>query len=169
MDKKYLKEVLMVAVFMCLAVGSGHANEEGQGQFKEKMKQKWEEKMDKIHQELGLTPEQKAKLKAHREGYRSQKKATFEQIKNKKEQITQELQRVNVDEQKIRQLHAELKALKSTAEDARLEGILEVRKILTADQFVKFHELKEKHKKSGMMGKFKDRKKDAEASSVEKE
>ena len=107
---------------------------------------KWEEKIAEIHKQLGITPQQQERLKAHREQFRSQTKALFQQIKGKKDEISQELQKSNFDINKVRQIHTELKSLQGQMEDNRLEGILEVRKILTPEQFTKFMQMKKEWK-----------------------
>ena len=113
---------------------------------REEWKAKWEEKIADIHKQLGVTPEQEAQLKANREKHRAEAEALRAQIQDKRGQMRAELQRGEFDEGKVRGLHQELKSLKSQKDDLRLEGIFEVRKILTPEQFNKFMELKKDFK-----------------------
>ena len=58
--------------------------------------------------------------------------------------------------EKINKLNSELKVVYSDMQDKRLEGILEVRGILSPEQFAKFKGFTEKHSggmKRGHMGK----------------
>ena len=51
-----------------------------------------------------------------------------------------------IDEGKVRSIHDQIKLIKSQMEDHRLEGILEIRQILTAEQYKKFQETMKRHK-----------------------
>ena len=57
------------------------------------------------------------------------------QIKEKREEIRNELQRDELNIGKIAQINNELKILSAQMLDRKLEGILEVRKILTPAMF----------------------------------
>lgn len=87
---------------------------------------------------LNLTNEQKKLLEENRNKQRGQKKLLFEQMGEKTALIRQELQKDELNMDKIHQINTELKNLQAQILDERLEGILEVRKILTPEQFKKF-------------------------------
>lgn len=95
---------------------------------------------EKMAQELGLTEEQQTQLKEHRQQSMQQAKAIREQLKSKKEEIRQELQKEDVDIARVKAIHEQIKALIAQREDGRLEGILKLREVLTAEQFQKMHE-----------------------------
>ena len=109
-----------------------------------KGKEKREHKISEIRKQLALTPDQETQLKNHREKHRSQMETLHQQIKTRKEQIREELQKEDFDLNKVKQIHSELKSLKDQMEDHRLDRILQVRQILTPEQFNKFKELKNK-------------------------
>ncbi len=136
---------LGMALFLASAKGVYAEGPQGES-FGKKDKVAWEKKMEKVYKQLGLTDEQKARLKEHREKNQAQRKEYYQEIKAKQEQIRQELQNDQFDVNKVRQIHNELKELRSKMEDFRLEGIIEVRQILTAEQFKKFMELKSEGK-----------------------
>lgn len=141
------KLIFMTAVILSLILlPEVKAQPEGRGYEGRKI---WGHKISEIHEQLGLTPDQKAQLKSHREKHRSQMEALHQQIKTKREQFTQELQKENFDLNKVKQIHSELKSLKAQMEDYRLDGILQVRQILTPEQFHKFRELKNQRKEHG--------------------
>jgi Spy/CpxP family protein refolding chaperone len=98
-----------------------------------------------INQQLNLSTEQDRQLRVHRNQHEKQKEELNERIRSKKEELKQELQKQELRMKKINQLHAELKLLLGQREDRRLEGILEVRKILTPEQLKKFLELIERY------------------------
>ncbi len=106
-------------------------------------KMRWEKNISEMYKQLGLTPGQDKQLKDHRDRHRSQMDTLRKEIKVKREQLGEELQKTDFDIRKVHQVHGDLKSLKARMEDNRLEGILEVRKILTPEQFNKFMKLKE--------------------------
>lgn len=108
-------------------------------------KGQWKERKEKMFQEMGVTPEQQEKLRAHRESHKEKFKELSQTIREQKKTIGEELQKEELNLDNVRQQHNELKAMKAQMEDARLEGILEVRQILTAQQFSKFMEFKKEH------------------------
>ena len=116
----------------------------------EEMREKMRAKMLEVFKQLDLSPEQEEQLKTHRKNHRGQGKEFRENIKAKKEAIRNELQKEELNMENVYKIHNELKDLLIQKADHRLEGILEVRKILTAEQFRKFCELrKEMHPMKG--------------------
>jgi len=115
-------------------------------------KAKWEEKRKEMHKQLGLSEEQEKQLEEHRNKFRAGSEGMREQIKVKREEIRTELQKSDFDVNKVKQSHEELKALRNKKDDARLDGILEIRKVLTDEQFKKFMELKDDFKGRGKHG-----------------
>ena len=137
---------LMAAVLLMgsrlVFMPNAHAHEdEKEYQGGEKHERMVHHKQD-FYKKLGVSEEQQNQLKNHREKQRAQMEALAGQIKAKREEIRQEIEKKDYDAARVRQIHGELKALKNQAEDARLEGILQVRQILTPEQFQKFMELK---------------------------
>jgi len=105
-----------------------------------------EEKMKRIHAKLNLTPEQEQKLKEHRQMHREAGKKTWEAIREKREALETEMAKPAFDEARVKALHGEIAALRNQMADHRLAGILEVRKILTPEQFAKFQEMTREHR-----------------------
>ena len=156
MNSNTLKRCLVVTgivtSFLFLSAVNGYSDESwGQrGRGREgKFQGKWQKRAEDIHKQLNLTPEQDKQLKEHREKHRSAMKVLYQQIKAKREQIRAELQKPNFDINEVKRIHNELKSLQAQIDDYRLDGILEVRQILTPEQFAKFISLTERHKASG--------------------
>jgi len=95
---------------------------------------------EEMVEKLGLTEEQQAQLKEHRQQKMQQARGIREQLKAKKEEIRQELQKEPFDVARIKAVHEQIKALVAQREDDRLEGILKMREVLTAEQFQKVHD-----------------------------
>ncbi len=109
---------------------------------REAMREKMKTRMLEVFKQLDLSPEQEKQLNAHRKGHREEGKEIHESIKTKREAMKKELQKQDLDMEEINKIHSELKSMYSRKADHRLEGILEVREILTNEQFVKFMELR---------------------------
>ena len=114
---------------------------------------KWHERMEKkreeIYGQLNLTEGQKKQLEANKKRHHEDKRVVFEKMKSYKESFKQELMKPDLDMSKINEIQSQFKAVQSQMTDDRLRSILEVRKILTPQQFTKFISLMEKHKHEG--------------------
>ncbi len=108
----------------------------------EAMREKIEARMLEVYKQLDLSPEQEKQLKAHINKQKEQGKDIHESIRAKREEMKIELQKQELNMAKINKINSELKSIKSKKSDHRLESILEVREILTVEQFLKFMELK---------------------------
>lgn len=137
--------ILLIGVVITLIFSStinAYSGEPFEGVEGDSNKVRWEQNISEIHQQLGLTPGQDKQLKDHRDRHRSQMETLHKEIKAKRDQIGEELQKTDFDLRKVQQIHGDLKSLKARMEDDRLKGILEVRKILTPEQFNKFMKLR---------------------------
>ena len=108
----------------------------------EAMREKMKARMLEVFKQLDLSTEQEKQLKAHRNKQKEQGKGIHESIRAKREEMKIELQKQELNMAKINKINSELKSIKSKKSDHRLESILEVREILTVEQFLKFMELK---------------------------
>ena len=106
-----------------------------------------------IYSQLNLTDQQKKQLDENRNKYREQNKALFNQIKEKRALVRQELQKDKLDMDKINQANSELKKIEGQLSDSMLQNMLETRKILTPEQFKKLMVEKEEGMSRRMMGK----------------
>ena len=144
--KNKLKIMAAVALMGCLGIASfSHAQTttdltEQEAQVIERMREKREEMKLKMQEELGLTEEQQQKLEEHRDAHRSQNKVNRETMDKLHEQLKAEVEKEEIDTATITSIHEQIKALDNQIADHRLEGMLEIREILTPEQFKKFHE-----------------------------
>jgi Spy/CpxP family protein refolding chaperone len=102
---------------------------------------------------LDLTDEQKRMLKENKARNKDAMKTLYGSMKAQKDLMRQELQKPKIDMAKITQINGEIKKLHAEMLDHRLQGILEVRKILSPEQFKKFNDKTEKQWKHCKMGK----------------
>ena len=132
---------LLIGVSSLAGAYSGQDSKEGRGPGGADGEARMERKMDKIHQQLGLSPDQQKKLKEHRQAHRQEMRTLRESLRTKRESLRAELEKPDLNEGIVKSLSEELKTLQNRLADLRLDGILEVRKILSPEQFKKFGEL----------------------------
>jgi len=148
---------ILIALFL-----ANNASAQGQGmpvknfETKEMGKARWEERRAEMHKQLGLTADQEKQLEEHKTAHKNGMNLLYENIKTKRKELAEELQNEELDMEKLMKIHAELKVLNGQKEDSRLESILEVREILTPEQFATFIEhtrkMDKRFNQSGMKG-----------------
>lgn len=107
---------------------------------------KIEAKIQEIFHQLNLTDEQKKQLDANKKKFHEKLENIHRRIKDVKRQFKDEIMKPQLDMPKINQLHARVKALLNEMEDEKLSSILEVRAILTPEQFSKFINFMHQHR-----------------------
>lgn len=99
---------------------------------------KMESRRQEMYKDLNLSDAQKQELEASRNKTREEMKAIFAASKESRAALSRELQKEKLDMGRISQINGELKKLNAQMFDYRLRSILEVRKILTPEQFKTF-------------------------------
>ena len=110
---------------------------------------------EKLQEELGLTDEQVKQLDQQRNQHRVEIRESRQSMKELREEMKVETTKTEIDETKVRAVHEQMKSVQNKIADQRLEGILQLRKILTSEQFEKFQESRGKDK--GRRGKRQER------------
>ncbi|MCH7504517.1 periplasmic heavy metal sensor [PVC group bacterium] len=156
------KQIIFVMILsvLCWAPGAyAHSDEDApepqrkfprQGEFeKNGQGPKGEGKhFEKLKELLNLTDEQAEALKAQKkEGPHAGKEAR-EQIHAKREALRAEFQNETLNLETIYRLNDEIKALNAEQMDARVERMIRMREILTAEQFQTMHENFQSKKKN---------------------
>jgi len=139
----------MILALMCTGVflsSPSFAGPEGEGPHNFEASEKRKAKKDEVFKELNLTEEQKKALEANKSAHRQEAKELSKVVQDKMDVMREELQKETLDVAKINQVQAEMKDAQAKMVDHRLAGILEVRKILSAEQFKKFNEKMKEHK-----------------------
>ncbi|MEE8359709.1 MAG: periplasmic heavy metal sensor [Candidatus Omnitrophota bacterium] len=106
-----------------------------------------------LMKKLGLTEEQEEALREQRKGHREKVRSLMEALKEKKAQLRTELEKEEIDKEKIDSLINEIKPLLGNQIELRVEGALAMREILTPEQYKKFQEFAKKKHKQGWRGK----------------
>ncbi len=118
----------------------------GQWQQSEVRKERMAYRIQAMEERLGLSDAQKELLAAHREKQWEAAAELRTRLRETRQALKAELTQMDLDDAKIDLLQSEAKSLQAQMADNRLAGVLEVREILTPDQFSQFMALKGKHK-----------------------
>ena len=99
---------------------------------------------DKIIKELDLTAEQEKQMKEQREKTGKKNKAIRKELGEKMKKLKEELEKKDVDRRKIDAIAEEIKTLKGSLIDQRIDSVLAMKQILTTEQYEKLKELRKK-------------------------
>jgi Spy/CpxP family protein refolding chaperone len=105
-------------------------------------RQKWnsekQEKFDKMIEKLGLSDEQVAQLKTHKQAKIESRKKLYSELSKQKQELKDELEKPVSDNARIKQIADSIKQIQSEMIDERIKGILEIKAILTPEQYSEF-------------------------------
>lgn len=122
------------------SMGKGHPQQVGgprqQGQRPARRSQMMEQ--------LGLSAEQKQKVKALMEQGKGQSKSLNEQLKTKRQAMMQYLQSPNASEAKAKSMNNEINDIQRQLSELRLKTWFDMRSILTPEQLQKLNQMKGK-------------------------
>ncbi|MBF0593587.1 MAG: Spy/CpxP family protein refolding chaperone [Candidatus Omnitrophica bacterium] len=90
---------------------------------------------------LKLTKEQQAQLDKNREQRKAEFESSREKISAKRQELREALDGTQLDIKKVTAIHNELKELMIKREDQHLAAILEIRQVLTPEQFAQFQKM----------------------------
>jgi len=96
---------------------------------------------EKVIEKIGLTQKQQEQIKENREKNAPIVRKNHRQMKIKRLELQQEFDSENLNVEKIKNLASEIKTLHSEMIDQRVENIVSLRKILTAEQYRQLHQV----------------------------
>lgn len=99
---------------------------------------------------LSLNAEQEKQLDAIQQKQYAAKKTSFEQLRTTGAALMDEIAKANPDNNKVNALQSQLKTLQGQMADEHLNAMLEIKKIMSPEQFAGYVAL-EKQKKMAMM------------------
>jgi Spy/CpxP family protein refolding chaperone len=148
--KRVMKKLVVAAFLSGVVMLSGRAMAEVKPAANpEEAKITIAQLQEKMEKALGLSVEQSAKLKTMREALVVQQKASYEELKAKREALRVELEADSLNRGKIDGLVAEINTLQGKMNKDKVEQVYKVRDILTLEQFKKFKQLREKKQTEG--------------------
>lgn len=108
----------------------------------------------RMAQELGLSKEQQAQLKELRQKHKTERPNTREEVKALRRQIAEELKKNSPSKSKIKTLADRIGEIHAANAVRMADHMLEIKKILTPEQFSKMLDMKEqKGQRKQQMGK----------------
>lgn len=111
-----------------------------------------EERCGRLAAEIGLTAEQEAKLKEHREEFRNRNKYLVEKIGSKRKELKEELEKESIDRAKVGKIIGDIKDLSGEKLFNRVDKIIAMKSILTPEQFEKLQNKMEGQKRGMKTG-----------------
>lgn len=124
----------MGILFVSIFASSAFAQPQDDTAFEEKAKRA-EKRMEKLAEELNLTPEQQAAIKQNRSENFDQAGNLHKRLREVRKQLKDELDKADTDIAKVKGLTAQLKELEAQMIDSRVSRIVEMKKILTPEQY----------------------------------
>ena len=100
-----------------------------------------------MFEKMQLSGGQQARLDANRERHKGEMEAIRRQMNAKRQELREALEQPAMDINRVRQVHSELKELMLKKEDQHLSAILEIRGILTPEQFAQFQQMDRRGRK----------------------
>lgn len=146
---KIVRMCVFLCVFAVLTQPYARAQESGQTAAPKEAdrRQRMETLIREMYNQLNLTEEQKKQLDENKDMHHKRINDLHEESRALKDSLNQLLMQPAMAMDKINSIQSSLKNIESEIIDDRLNSILEVRKILTPGQFVKFIDFTGKHDK----------------------
>lgn len=121
---------------------------DGQGKKGMGMHDKKGKMMDAVMEEIGLTEEQQSKLAGLRESQKEGSRAIRSEMRAKHEEMKNELDKPVSDNKKVEQLVNDMTDLYRQKTNNRVKGVLDIKSVLTPEQFQLLNEKMEAEKKT---------------------
>ncbi|PIQ89754.1 MAG: hypothetical protein COV72_01520 [Candidatus Omnitrophica bacterium CG11_big_fil_rev_8_21_14_0_20_42_13] len=121
------------------------------------------EKLEQLKEELGLTPEQEAKLKADREEFKAKNIELTEKLRAKRDELKNELEKAELDTAKVYTIISDIERLTGEKLRNRVNKIISMKSTLTPEQFEKLQakmrqkiekRMEQKHRRDGDKPRF---------------
>jgi Spy/CpxP family protein refolding chaperone len=102
------------------------------------------QKLERLMEQLNLTPEQSEQIKAIKEQSKTEAQAQMEQMQTSRQEM-RSLFASDASTEQLRQQHQQVEQLHQQLGINRFETMLRIREVLTSEQRVKIAELMEQH------------------------
>lgn len=142
-----LQHCFLAAALICAGWPSAALAQYWGGHNEQRVKER-DQVVEEIYNQLNLSEEQKKLLKENKLKHKEAVQASVKELKAAMDAQGEELKQKDPDFEKLNTMNAQMKNLRNQMSDERFNAIVEVRKILTQEQFAKFIELLQQHKQS---------------------
>jgi len=141
--------IAVMALSSSIVYADNGGNFEGNGDFSKGGHEWHHGKHHMMVRVLNLTEDQQKQLKAIKQKQMETMKSIFKQMKSIREAFSAEIVKATPDMAKINDLQSQLKTVQSQMADNHLNSLLEIKKIMTPEQFAGFMTLKKEKELKG--------------------
>ena len=143
-----LTRFLLISSLMLVFAGAAFAEDNdagfGYGQKDSRMHGKKGKGRNAIHEKIGLSDEQKAKVEKLNKDHFKTVRNLRKDIRSATDDLRTELEKVTSDKSVIKKISDKIKKFKTKEFDLRTEHVLSLKGILSSEQFKKLNELQKK-------------------------
>ena len=153
--RKTVKQIAILSVtvgLVCLSISAyafppeGGFRGRGEWRGRHMTEEEWKRHKEEMHARINLTPEQEDQMEIYRKAHREKMNELHQALKAKLEALREEVGKTEPDMVKVNALKDDMKSIEAQKVDLRVRAILEVREILTPEQFEKFQEFGRRHR-----------------------
>jgi Spy/CpxP family protein refolding chaperone len=135
-----MKKLLALLIVLSLSASLGLAIDGGPPEGRGPM-HNTEKRMENLSKKLELTKDQEKQVLAHFESRKKTMKKDMEKIKSLRDALNKEIAKDSPSQTKIKKLSSEMKTMRGGHFDEMVSGRLEMKKILTKEQFSKLEKM----------------------------
>ncbi len=156
MTRKHLKALTLLAVPLLLAAhplpslanpfgdfNAGNGLETSQNRPDTRPGGGPQDRHQQMMQDLGLSQDQMAKMKALHEQGKTQSQALHQQLKTKRQALMQYMQSPDANEAKARALHSDMDNIQRQLGEMRIKSWFQMRQIMTPEQVQKMQQMRQ--------------------------
>ncbi len=103
------------------------------------------DKFESLREELGITPEQKARLSEQRKEFKAKNKKLVKELRSKRKELKAELEKQHMNRARVNRIVKDIKNLTGEKLQNRVDKIVSMKNIFTPEQFEKLKNKMEKH------------------------
>ena len=138
--KPKLKKAMLLGLAITFLLSSTLYAEHYRGEKKGAEHSNKKEISAKLVEELGITPEQEAKLKEQRKEFMGKNKELKKNMRARRKELKRELEKPNIDRVKVEKIIADINNLTGEKLKNRVDKIISMKNILTPEQFKKLRD-----------------------------
>ena len=136
-----------IAVLVAIVMGLVFAGASYAQQFDEEQGQPYRGKAEEVFKKLNLSPQQEAQIKEFQDINLKRAKELRRDLKGKRKELIEELDKSNSDVARIKALTSDLKDIEGRLIEQRVNGTLKMKEVLAPEQYRAFSDTLKKMRK----------------------
>ena len=148
--KSNIKKAILLVVAATFLLGSTLYAEHGYSGKKGIEYYGKEDKLESLRGELGITPEQEAKLSEQRKEFKAKNKKLMEGLRSKRKELKEELEKQHMNRARVNKIVKDIKNLTGEKLQNRVDKIVSMKNIFTPEQFEKLQDMMERKRHARM-------------------